>query len=192
MKNFLKKAIVPISAIVLALIMIASYFLFVAPKATEGEKSITVEIVYAENNFTYTVETDAETVYEVLVELDTVYEIKLVTTDSVYGKYVSSLKGVSENDELGYYYTYSIKGIDFAGGISTQTIKNGDVITFKYSKDSYDENFNLISSELQGKGETSSYVKLGLVFALISAVLIALAITYTIVKIVKKSNKNEQ
>ncbi len=187
MKTFFKKSIIPLSAIMLAVLMIVAYFFFFAPKKTEGEKNITVNIVYAENNFSYEVQTNAQTVLEVLNEIDKTYNIGLVTKSGAYGEYITSLKGVLEDEKNGYYYTYEIKGVDFAQGISTQTIKNGDEITFKYTKDTYNEGtFELLSSELHGKGKTDSYVIWGAVFTSISAVLITLGISYIIVKTFKK------
>ncbi|MBO5925934.1 MAG: DUF4430 domain-containing protein [Clostridia bacterium] len=191
MKTFLKNFIVPIIAIVLAIITMVCYAFFVAPKKTDGEKAITLKIEYLENQFEYEIYTNATTVYEVLVELNEVYDIKLIVNDSAYGKYVTSLKGVSEDGNNGYYYTYSIKGIDFASGISVQTIKDGDVITFKYSKDTYNENFELVSSELQGKGENDKYKTLAVVFCLVASILATTAIAFVIVKTVNRKKNNE-
>ncbi len=193
MKTFLKKSIIPLSAILLAILMIGAYFFFFAPKKTEGEKNITVNIVYAENNFSYSVQTNAQTVLEVLKEIDESYDIGLVTESGAYGEFITSLKGVSQDEQNGYYYTYEVKGVEFSSGISTQTIKNNDEITFKYTKDTYnEETWELVSSELQGKGKTDGYVIWGAVLTSISAVLITLGICYVIVKIVKKNKENEQ
>ncbi len=192
MKTFLNKFITPLSAILLAVLMIVAHFAFVAPKETEGEKNITVNIVYAENDFSYNVQTNATTVLEVLNEIDKTYKIGLVTKSDMYGEFITSLKGVSQDEENDYFYTYEIKGLDFASGISIQTIKDGDEITFKYSKDTYnEETWELVSSELQGKGKIDRYVILGAVLTSISAVLITLGICYIIVKTVKKNKENE-
>ena len=185
MKTYLKKALIPAIAIFIAITMAVVYFAFIAPKKIDGEKNVTVEIVYQENTFKYDVDTNAQTVYELLVEIDEVYDIKLVCEDSSYGKFIKSLKGVAQNEEEGIYYTYSIKGVEFASGISYQTINDGDVITFKYSKDTYDENFNLINSELKGKGSVDAYLTYGVVFASIIGVLVLLSISYGVVLIIK-------
>ncbi len=193
MKTFLKKFILPLSAILLAVLMLVAYYAFVAPKEAEGEKNITLNIVYAENDSSYTVQTNATTVLEALKEIDKAYKIGLVTESGAYGEYITSLKGVSQDEKNGYYYTYEIEGVDFASGISIQPIKNGDKITFKYTKDVYnEETLELLSSELQGKGKTDGYVIWGAVLASISAVLITLAIAYIIVKRVNKAKENEQ
>ncbi|MBR5438726.1 MAG: DUF4430 domain-containing protein [Clostridia bacterium] len=185
MKTFLKKALIPVIAIIVAVTMAVIYATCFAPKKIDGEKSVLVEIVYQENSFKYDVDTNAETVYELLVELDETYDIGLVCEDSSYGKFIKSLKGVEQNETQGIYYTYEIKGLDFANGISIQTIKDGDIITFKYTKDTYDENWNLVSSELQGKGAVDSYVTYGVVFASVIGVLVALALAYGLAIIIK-------
>ena len=185
MKTYLKKALIPVIAVIVAITMSVIYATCFAPKKIDGEKNVSVEIVYQENSFKYDVDTNAQTVYELLVEIDEVYDIKLVCEDSTYGKFIKSLKGVSQNEEEGIYYTYTIEGLDFANGISQQTINDGDIITFKYTKDTYDENWNLISSELQGKGSVDFYVTCGVVFASIIGVLIALASAYGVVVIIK-------
>ena len=185
MKTYFKKALIPVIAVIVAITMAVIYATCFAPKKIDGEKSVSVEIVYQENSFKYDVDTNAQTVYELLVEIDEVYDIKLVCEDSMYGKFIKSLKGVSQNEEEGIYYTYTIEGLDFANGISVQTINDGDIITFKYTKETYDENWNLISSKLQGKGNVDLYVTYGVVFASIIGVLVALAIAYGVVAIIK-------
>lgn len=189
MKTYFKKALVPIIAIIVAITMAVIYVACFAPKKIDGEKSVSVEIAYQENSFKYDVDTNAQTIYELLVELDEAYDIGLVCEDSTYGKFITSLKGVAQNEAQGIYYTYEIKGLDFANGISIQTIKDGDVITFKYTKDTYDENWNLVSSELQGKGMVDSYVTYGVVFASIIGVLVALALAYGLVIIIRSKKE---
>ena len=185
MKNFIKKFIVPIITITVAVILTAVYFIAIMPKATDGEKSVVINLNYKENEFEYKFKTDANTVLELLLEVDEVYDIGLETTSSIYGEYVTSLKGVSEDAENGYYYSYKIVGVEFANGISIQTIKDGDVITFEYGKSTYDENFNLIDFSYQGKGQTSNIEKLQVAFICISFVLVLTAVLYGVIIIIK-------
>lgn len=185
MKNFIKKFIVPIITIIVAVILTAVYFIAIMPKATDGEKSVVINLNYKENEFEYKVKTDANTVLELLLEVDEVYDIGIETASSIYGEYVTSLKGVSEDVENGYYYSYKIEGVEFANGISIQTIKDGDVITFEYGKSTYDENFNLIDFSYQGKGQTSNIEKLQVAFICISSVLVLTAVLYGVIIIIK-------
>ena len=73
MKTFYKKLIVAVFSLLIAVCLMGSYFLFLAPKASEGEKNITVKIVYAENSFSYKVNTNTQTVLELLKEMDNEY-----------------------------------------------------------------------------------------------------------------------
>ena len=185
MKNFIKKFIVPIITIIVAVILTAVYFIAIMPKATDGEKSVVINLNYKENEFEYKVKTDANTVLELLLEVDEVYDIGLEMASSIYGEYVTSLKGVSVDAENGYYYSYKIVGVEFANGISIQTIKDGDVITFEYGKSTYDENFNLIDFSYQGKGQNSNIEKLHVAFICISFVLVLTAVLYGVIIIIK-------
>lgn len=189
MKNCIKNFLIPIVAISIAVVMALVYFAFIVPHKNSGDKTITVEIVYEENSFSYDVKTDKETVYELLVETDETYNLQLQCEEGAYGQYITSLKGVKQDDTNGYYYVYTIKGLDFAMGISTQTIKDGDVITFKYVSEVYDENWNLVSQTLKGKGDTDNYVKVGVVFACVCGVLVMLAVALCVVKMVNKNNE---
>ena len=191
MKNFYKKLIVGISVILVAVCCIGAYYAFLAPKAQKGEKNITVKIVYAENEFSYNVNTNKETVLELLKEMDKTYELLLETEDSSYGEFITSLKGVKQDEVKGYYYVYTIKGVDFASGASTQTIKDGDVIEFKYLYTLYDENWQEISSDLKGKGKTASYEITKVIFICVSLILCLAGILYLVVNFINR-NKNEK
>ena len=191
MKNFYKKLIVGFSIILVSICLVGAYFLFLAPKTQEGEKDVSVKITYAENSFSYDVKTDSTTVLELLKEMDKEYELLLETESSAYGEFITSLKGVKQDEEKGYYYVYTIKGLDFASGVSTQTIKDGDVIEFKYLQTVYDENWNEISSELKGKGKIASYEITKIVLILISSILCLSGISYLVVSLINRK-KNEK
>lgn len=193
MKKFNKKFIAPIVAVSVALIMILVYFIGFAPKRVKGTKNVEVIFEYAENSLDYKVKSDAETVAELLEEIDKTYGINLVTEDSAYGKYITSINGIEQDTENGYYYIYEIKGLDFANGISTQTIKDGDVITFKYGYAEYDESYNMVSLTLKGKGSIAVTKKSFIIFICIISVLVVSAIAYMAVYAIKrKKNVNEQ
>ena len=72
MKTYFKKALIPVIAVIVAITMSVIYATCFAPKKIDGEKSVSVEIVYQENSFKYDVDTNAQTVYELLVEIDEV------------------------------------------------------------------------------------------------------------------------
>lgn len=182
MKKLLKntKLLLLIASIIVAITMALIYVFAVMPKGVEGEKNITLKINYAENQYAYNLTTDKETVLDVLQEYNDVYDLKLVTEDSEYGAFIVSLKGVEQDTEKGYYYSYTLNG-GYALGISTQTIKDGDVLEFRYSYTEYDENWNIVSDTLMGKGETASYVKTFVIMISIAGVILIAGVAYFIV-----------
>jgi hypothetical protein len=171
MKNLFKSAkfIFLVATVVLSAVIIAVYFFLIAPKNVGGDKEITLEINYLENSYAYTITTDKETVLEMLIEYNDVYDLQLQTQGGAYGEFITSLKGVSQDEKNGYYYVYTLNH-GYASGISTQTIKDGDVIIFDYCHQVYDENFNLISSSLKGKGQTANYVITGVIMLLTACI----------------------
>lgn len=187
----MKKLFISLGAVLVAVLMLLLYFTAFAPKKTEGEKEVTVKICYADNNFTYNVKTNAQTVEELLKEVDEVYGLELNIEEGFYGSYITSMKGVSQNEEKGYYYTYTVSGVEFASGISTQTFKGGDVIEFRYEYTEYDESYNVISTTLIGKGNTAKYVKAEIIIISIACVLAFSGIAYGVAVLIK-GRKNEK
>lgn len=182
MKKLLKntKLLLLIASIVVAIAMALIYVFAVMPKGVEGQKNITLKINYAENQYVYNLTTDKETVFEVLTEYNEIYDLKLVTEDTGYGAFITSMKGVSQDVEKGYYYSYALNG-GYALGISTQTISDGDEIEFRYSYIEYDENWNVISDTLIGKGETAGYIKTLIIMISIASVILVSSVAYFVV-----------
>lgn len=182
MKKLLKntKLLLLIVSIVVAIAMALIYVFAVMPKGVEGQKNITLKINYAENQYVYNLTTDKETVFEVLTEYNEIYDLKLVTEDTGYGAFITSMKGVSQDVEKGYYYSYALNG-GYALGISTQTISDGDEIEFRYSYIEYDENWNVISDTLIGKGETAGYIKTLIIMISIASVILVSSVAYFVV-----------
>ena len=128
MKVFIKKALVPIIAIVIASVMVVCYFVFVLPKLNEGEKHITLEIVYSNMKYKYEETSKANTIYELLLDLNDKCNLEVVVEDSAYGKFLMSIKGIAQNESQGLYYVYSVTDVEFASAIDVQTFKDGDII----------------------------------------------------------------
>ncbi|MBE5743716.1 MAG: DUF4430 domain-containing protein [Clostridiales bacterium] len=183
MKKLLKntKLLLLIASIIVAIAMALIYVFAVMPKGVEGEKNITLKINYAENQYAYNLTTDKETVFEVLTEYNEIYDLKLVTDDTGYGAFITSMKGVSQDVEKGYYYSYTLNGAYAPNGISTQTIKDGDVLEFRYSYTEYDENWNIVSDTLMGKGETAGYIKTLVIMISIAGVILIAGVAYFVV-----------
>ena len=187
MKKLLKntKLLLLIGSIAVALVMVLVYVFAVMPKPVEGAKTVTLKIKYAENDYEYELSTDKLTVLEVLKEYDDIYDLQLVTENGVYGEFITSLKGVSQDEDNGYYYTYSLNG-GYAEGISVQTIKDGDVLEFKYTHTVYDSDWNVVSDTLVGKGETAKYTKTAIILFSIAGIVLIAGATYFIVSKIKE------
>ena len=185
MKKLFKKPelIAVIASVIVAIVMAIVYFAAVAPKPVQGEKTVTLNIVYAENEYSYSLSTDAETVEDLLKEYNDVYDLQVVIEESEWGAFITSMKGVAQDEVNGYYYTYTLND-GYANGISIQTIADGDVLEFEYLYTEYDENWNVISTELGGKGNTASYVKAAIIMFSIAGVLVLAAGAWAIVKLV--------
>lgn len=190
MKDFLKKSIIPLVIIVVSAIMMLLYFTVFMPKVNSGDKAVIVEIVYEDNSFEYSAKTDKNTVLDLLIELDEAYDLGLVYENSEWGAFITSLKNVEQDTVNGYYYVYEIKGLDYAQGISIQTIKDGDVITFKYQKDTYDDNWNVIDSTLGGKGDADKHITTKIIVIGVFSVLALLSVAYLVVSNIKKKDEN--
>lgn len=189
MKKLLKKPelLAVIASVIVAIIVAIVYFAAIAPKPVQGEKNVTLNIVYAENEYSYNLSTDSETVEDLLKEYNEVYDLEVVVEESEWGAFIKSMKGVEQDDVNGYYYTYTLNG-GYANGISIQTIADGDVIEFQYLHTEYDENWEIVSSNLGGKGSVAAYVKAAVIMFSIVGVLVVLSAAWLVVKLINKKN----
>ena len=152
--------IVPVIFLAAAAIMLIAYGLSL-PKTDNGEKTLTLEIKYADKSFVYEeLTTDKGTVLELLREYDDLLELGLITESSAFGEYITSLKGTAENDGEGYYYTYKLDGQYALLGVSEQSLTKEDgsaysVITFEYGAQNYDDSWNITSTALAPGGDGS-------------------------------------
>ncbi len=190
MKKLLKNTnfLLLLGSVIIAIVMSLVYFLGVMPKPVAGEKEITLKINYADNSYEYVLTTDETTVLGVLEQYNDIYDLKLVTKDSEYGAFITSLKGVLQDETKGYYYTYTLNG-GYASSISTQTISDGDVLEFKYSYTEYDENWNVVSDTLKGKGEQDGYVRTAIIlFSIAGVILVAGLAQFVVAKIKERKD----
>lgn len=152
--------IVPVIFLAAAAVMLIAYGLSL-PKTDNGEKTLTLEIKYADKSFVYEeLTTDKGTVLELLREYDDLLELGLITESSAFGEYITSLKGTAENDGEGYYYTYKLDGQYALLGVSEQSLTKEDgsaysVITFEYGAQNYDDSWNITSTALAPGGDGS-------------------------------------
>lgn len=140
-----------IIAVTLAIIaaMIIVYYTVIVPKSHEGEKTVSLSIVYADNAYNYdNVVTKTNTVYELLVELNEAENLQLDVVDSSYGKYLQGLKGSSERPTDSVYYVFLINGEFAQFGIDAQTIADGDSIEFRLVR--YSADYSSSTQENEG------------------------------------------
>lgn len=192
-KNVIAKICISVAAIVIALVTTIVYFVCVMPRPVEGNKTLSLTIEYANTKYEYDdLKTDTGTVLEFLREYDEILDLGLVTESGMYGEFITALKETPQDESKGYYYTYTVND-GYADGISTQTIKDGDKIVFKYEHSVYDENWNLISSDLiDGKPNNESSFDIKYVLIPLICLLFAYGIVFLIVTLVKHNkNKNE-
>ncbi len=157
-KEICAKIFVVLLALVIIGAMLLVYFLWVVkPPIAPGAKLVTLEILYLDKEYRYQdLQTTSNTVGELLDAFDEELELGVVAESSTYGRFLTELKNTPQNQQEGIYYTYEING-EYPLGIDEQTIKNGDIITFKYGKSEYDGSWNEIGYTLKSGGDNTSF-----------------------------------
>ena len=122
------KLVLTFGALCAAVLLLAGYYLFLAPKPSEGEKSVTIEIVIEREGIdkTFHYDTDDAFVSELLLEKD---ELQAQGTDGQYGYFITSLLGV-EADADSEYYNIKENGVDATVGVSQLSLIDGSTYTF--------------------------------------------------------------
>ena len=150
--NKTKSVVVALIVWLLAGVVMLVYGMLL-PKTDNGEKRVTLAIEYANKKYEYKdLTTSEEYVFGLLKQYNEHLELGLEYNESIYGAYITSLKGTPQNDDIGIYYLYDVNGERANNGISTQPLKNNDVIRIFYAKTEYDQSFNEISTTLQNGG----------------------------------------
>lgn len=112
--------------------MLLGYYLSI-PRPKPGEKTVKIEIIYADRRFDYdNLFTDKGTLYELLMQFDEKYDLRPVVEGTGDFAYLTSLKGCSQNFLSGCYYMFYVNGVEGPEGINTTIIEDGAVYTFKY------------------------------------------------------------
>ncbi len=134
-----KKGIVfgGILAIILVVLLGAMIF---KPKEVQGDKEITVIVMEQDSIlFDETISTDA-TILGAL--LDEVESLEMVTEDSSFGRFITSLVGKEQGDiSTGPWWLYSSENnevclqMGYCPGIDEVSIQDGDIFTFELTND---------------------------------------------------------
>jgi hypothetical protein len=129
--NGTKKILLGIVAVVvLACLFVLAYNVF-APKATQGAKAITIEVIDdEEQSTTYEIHTDAEYLRGAMEESD----IEFSGTESEYGMMVETVNGVTADyDADGAYWAFYVDGEYCNFGIDSQPIEDGEAYQIVYT-----------------------------------------------------------
>ena len=97
----------------------------------DSNKNIQIMVYDKKNNEVYNEKKKTKDKY--LVDLlNSISELKVVTEDSQYGKFITSIMDIKQGNN--YYWNYYVNGIYAEVGISSYEIKDNDSYTFKLEK----------------------------------------------------------
>ena len=131
MKN--KKGIIGIIvAVAVAAAMFFAYTTF-APKAQEGAKNITIEVVSESQQVTtYKVKTEAETLEEAFADAE---GLVITSEEGPYGIMMTAVNGEEAIWEVnGAYWSVMVNGEYGMFGASEQVVNDGDVFQLVFTK----------------------------------------------------------
>ncbi|MBE6878139.1 MAG: DUF4430 domain-containing protein [Ruminococcaceae bacterium] len=120
----------------LALVAVVSVFIFAyrtyAPKATEGSKNITIEVVNAaQETTTYNISTDAEYLEQAFAETE---GLEITNEEGPYGMTIMAVNGEEARYEVDKaYWSIMVNGEYGMYGASEQVVNDGDVFQLVYT-----------------------------------------------------------
>lgn len=123
-----KKAIIIGLVLLLGVVAFFGYDQFLAPKAQEGAKEVTIEIIAESQsiNETFTFNTDTEFLYDLLVEKQE--ELQVEFGD---GGFVTGLMGYTANVENKEFFSLIINGEFAMTGAKETPVEDGTVFKFE-------------------------------------------------------------
>ena len=134
-KKSSNKKIIIAAVIVIALVVVfAGVYMVFSPKAEEGSKSYTVEVIDdAGASTVYEGTTDAEYLSELMDELAQEQDFSYDGYDSDYGLYITTVNGLyADYDADGAYWSIYVNGEYGQYGADSQVVTDGDSFTFSY------------------------------------------------------------
>lgn len=129
-----KKIVIGIVVLVILVAALLIIYNVAKPKATQGAKTVTIEVVDDQGASTsYELHTDAEYLRQAMEEAD---GLTFEGTESEYGMMVSTVNGVTADfSENGSYWAF-YSGDDYCEyGIDTQPINDGGTYRIVYTID---------------------------------------------------------
>ena len=126
-KKILSVAVVAVLVVALALVYVAY-----SEKAVDGSKSITIEVVMADETSTvYKLDTDAQYLIEAMNEAD---GLTFEGEEGIYGMSVSTVNGIRADYTLdGAYWGFYVNDEYCNYGVSQQPVEDGDVFSIVYT-----------------------------------------------------------
>ncbi len=127
-----KKIILAVGALLLAVAVFAGIYFVMSPKAQEGAKNITIEVIDdAQKSTMYEVNTDAEYLGDAIRETE---ELVVDGTESEYGMMVDTVNGVvADYNENGAYWAFYVDGEYCMYGMDEQPIADGEAYQIIYT-----------------------------------------------------------
>lgn len=128
-----KKLIIGTIVLAALIAVFAIVFFLFRPKAVQGAKFITIEVVDNNANSTiYDIHTDVEYLRQAMEEAD---GLEFSGTESEYGMMVETVNGVTADWNVDQsYWGFFVNGDYSNYGIDTQPVTDGDVFRIVYSK----------------------------------------------------------
>lgn len=116
-----------------AALLVAGYFLFLAPKAQIGSKAVTIQVVIPAKNVnrSFHYQTKQKYVSDLLKEHQA--DLQVTTQQSSYGDFVSGMLGITA-DAKKEFFNIKVNGKDATVGVSQLPVENGKTYTFTMTK----------------------------------------------------------
>ncbi len=131
MKN--KKGLIGIIAVVAVVAVMAVCYTMFAPKAQQGSKNITIEVITESQEKTvYELSTDAEYLEEVFAETE---GLEITNEEGPYGMTIMAVNGEEARWEVNQaYWSIMVNGEYGMYGASEQVVADGDVFQLVFTK----------------------------------------------------------
>ena len=126
------KKILAVTLVAVLVAALALVYVAYSEKTVEGMKSVTIEVVMADETSTvYEVSTDGEYLIDAMNEAD---GLTFAGEDGIYGLSISSVNGVRADYTLdGAYWAFYVGGEYCNYGVSEQPIEDGDSFSIVYT-----------------------------------------------------------
>lgn len=121
-----KKTGIVVAVLVLLVAAAVCASAFLAPKAQQGAKTITVTVEHLEGeDASYTHSTDQEYLRGAMEEMGIIEG-----EESTYGMWVTAVDGETADASKEQWWGYSVNGADAVYGVDAQPVTDGDVYAF--------------------------------------------------------------